>query len=99
MAKHLSVFHLLFCTIILIGRIAFDIFVKMFFGILPSNATREGRLDYHGGSSCETCKVLVFCFVFCFGNFYLFINFFNIYISMFVPYTEVSLGTLFRLHR
>jgi hypothetical protein len=31
----------------------------MFLGILPSSAAREGRLDYHGGSSREACKVLV----------------------------------------
>jgi hypothetical protein len=34
-------------------------FVHMFLGILPTGAAREGRLNYHGGSSREACKSLV----------------------------------------
>ena len=52
-------FNLFFYKIILIGRTDFIYFVHMFLGILPSSAAREGRLDYHGGSSREACKVLV----------------------------------------
>lgn len=41
----------------MIGRLAFILFVNMFLGILPSSVAREGRLDWHGASSREACKV------------------------------------------
>ena len=59
--------------------------------ILPSSAAREDRLDYHGGSSREACKVLVI-FIFSLFSFNLliepFLNMYCYFFSFFVIFIE-----------